>query len=476
MPIAEWMAARWRQVSPQDSSTSGDDPTQPLERRTLLDRSPDRVEGVSYAELPGTLPEGWEIFPRQFPPLKERRHVNDVWQTGDPGVADYQSRTMSPEGWEIVPGQFPPLETPWAVDLESLPGDLPMTGHPMVDDYIRESNRYRREREYNLSPEKLRRDLGAIGPAALEAASYAPGLAYDMTIGSILSIPEDIKAAFSFGERGEDSRWWKDVGDVGLLAAGFLPIPGARPGARAAKAMFRAVDDKAADASRALGEAVDAMIPDSAARSSLANRRPDIYDLPHVERSFWDDYQPGSFSPDEIGRPLGGDDLDIYGRPLGNPRFIVGNRLVGGEHEAFAGAQLDALATQGLGISLVPTEGLRALGAFGVYGKAPVRVMDGSGLAALASPPEDGLGRIFLDSHLSPEDRSRVLGEELGHALEDRLGRRTIWITQPDGLQGSFNIIPESIDDPGILAKPSSGGEANAASPEPSITRTGALP
>lgn len=116
-------------------------------------------------------------------------------------LAAAEPRGILSGGWETEP--FPPLRD------------------PAMDAWTDAVRRGRNPWQGAWEPEALERDLRDTG-RAIGLATTSPEAIYDMTIGSVLELPGDIKRAIQIGERG-DGNPWADVGDVARLAAGFIP-------------------------------------------------------------------------------------------------------------------------------------------------------------------------------------------------------------------------------------------------------------
>ena len=144
--------------------------------------------------------------------------------------------------------------------------------------------------------------------------------------------------------------------------------------------------------------------------TSLSSRMNSLYNAPwKTPRPFADDYKDGAAS-DATGRLT----TDIDGRPLG-ASFIAGRRILGGDDEAIAPAQFNALSEAAIGTRPATV--------------APRQLRQGSSYDAgrfvkTANPEtQDAQYNIYINRSLSPPQIVTAAGHELGHMVDDLAGQ-----------------------------------------------------
>jgi hypothetical protein len=169
----------------------------------------------------------------------------------------------------------------------------------------------------------------------------------------------------------------------------------------------------ASTATGILGMAADfwpgakALLPDGRGILPMASRSPRIYDPPaQTPRPFAADY-PGGAPVDATGRLT----HDIEGRPL-VARHVVGREVAGEADHFLSPGELDALAaeTTTRGVVTVPHRQLAPSTGqvVGTRDRRSGHLVD---------------TEIRLSDGLTPDQRTRVLGHEVGHVIEELAGR-----------------------------------------------------
>jgi hypothetical protein len=134
---------------------------------------------------------------------------------------------------------------------------------------------------------------------------------------------------------------------------------------------------------------------------SLASKSPMMYNPPvKSPRPFELDYPSGA-PADAAGRLT----ADIEGRPLG-ARFVVGRRVVGGDDQALAPAEFNALAeaTTGRAAQTVPARQTD-------FGRTLLSVGSGRPIG------------IEVRAGMQPDEAAMVYAHELGHAIDQTAGQ-----------------------------------------------------
>jgi hypothetical protein len=155
-------------------------------------------------------------------------------------------------------------------------------------------------------------------------------------------------------------------------------------------------------------------------------------------RPFEADYAQGALT-DGSGRLT----HDIEGRPL-TARFVAGRRVVGGRDQAIRPEEHDALATVLTGNPAVGIARGRMAGASG-------RVYEN---LATSRPEEMGLAK-----DLKPDERARVYGHELGHAIDILAGKPDTAGMLKGELQPNYNILNNPNRDYKNPAEPAAWGK-----------------
>lgn len=164
-----------------------------------------------------------------------------------------------------------------------------------------------------------------------------------------------------------------------------------------------------------------------AAEDSMASRSPRMYNPPvKSPRPFGADYPAGA-PADAAGKLT----ADIEGRPL-RARWVVGRHVVGGDDQALAPSQYDAISTGLLGGSpKAVAAGELPRGAAGAFGRSSVADM----------PTRD----IRVDRRLSGPVASKVVAHELGQAIDDLAG-----VIQTDGLTAELRRVYNDLNNPDL--------------------------